>query len=200
MITHAPGSRSQISSCNLRERRKGRSCGANILQLLVVKVSETELIPQETEKGENEGRCDRRDEIKEKNRQNNGKNNDLSRTDGSTNCKEVSQYTRWSVVNMTSSPAGSRTSQLRRESTTLPRHYPARCVCYLVSHSGRKLLEPPIRVSIVQRVAITIQQLTFDLMAGQRPSTVRLLPRYRGQPALVCWMLPRPSRSWAVKT
>jgi hypothetical protein len=59
-----------------------------------VKVSETELIPQETEKGENEGRCDRRDEIKEKNRQNNGKNNDLSRTDGSTNCKEVSQYTR----------------------------------------------------------------------------------------------------------
>jgi len=95
-------------------------------------------------------------------------------------------------VKTVSSTTGSRTSQLRRESRTLPRHYPARYVCYLVSHSGRKLLEPPIRVSIVQRVAITIQQLSFDLMAGQRPSTVRLLPRYRGQHALVCWTVPRP--------
>ena len=100
-------------------------------------------------------------------------------------------------VKMASSPAGSRTSQLLRASLEPYRDTTLLDTCYLVSHSGRKLLEPPIRVSIVQRVAVTIQQLTFDLMAGQRPSTVRLLPRYRGQPALVCWMLPRPSRSWA---
>jgi len=118
------------------------------------------------------------------------KNKDLSKTDGSTDCKEISQDGQQPGRQPNLAVAA-------RESRTLPRHYPARYVCYLVSHSGRKLVEPPIRLSIVQRVAITIQQLTFDLMAGQRPSTVRLLPRYRGQPALVCWMLPRPSRSWA---
>jgi len=36
-------------------------------------------------------KMDKRNEIKEKNRQKKEKNNDLSRTDGSTNCKEVSQ-------------------------------------------------------------------------------------------------------------
>jgi hypothetical protein len=116
------------------------------------------------------------------------KNNNLSRIDGSTICKEVIQDGQQPTRQPNLAVAAR--ANLFRDTTLLD-------TCYLVSYSGRKLLEPPIRVSIVQRVAITIRQLTFNLMAGQRPSTVRLLPRYRGQPAPVCWMLPRPSRSWA---